>query len=207
MPSPGADAASAASVARARSSSGKLATLETSSSTTPNSLVETSEVRPADSTASSTTTRGSGGGPGGRWRRWERRRRPGGGAWRPVAARPRGAGQGAVRAARPASRGAGARAGGASRRGRAGRGSALAARLRVVGRASIVRIERRVHRDVRVDLLARHELELVDDALVVRVGHREEDAVAPHEDGQDPVASRRPRAARRRGARARSRPA
>ena len=42
-------------------------------------------------------------------------------------------------------------------------------------------------RDVRVDLLAGDELELVDDALVVRVGHREEDAIAAHEDRQDAV--------------------
>ena len=71
--------------------------------------------------------------------------------------------------------------------GTAGRGSGVSPRaLRVVGGRDRLD-ERRVHRDVRVDLLARHELELVDDALVVGVGHREEDAVAPHEHRQDAV--------------------
>ncbi len=42
-----------------------------------------------------------------------------------------------------------------------------------------------MHRDVREDLLAGHELQLVDDALVVRIGHRHEEAVAAHEDRQD----------------------
>ena len=71
--------------------------------------------------------------------------------------------------------------------GRAGRGSASRPapwrrRPRRWSCSSVVE-----HRDVRVDLLAGDELELVDDALVVRVGHGEEDAVAAHEDGQDPV--------------------
>ena len=42
-----------------------------------------------------------------------------------------------------------------------------------------------MHGDVGVDLLAGDELELVDDSLVVRVGHRHEDPVAPHQHGQD----------------------
>lgn len=63
----------------------------------------------------------------------------------------------------------------------------LALRLRLV-RGGDHLAQRRVHGDVRVDLLAGHELELVDHLLVVRVGHRQEDAVAAHEHGQDAVA-------------------
>ena len=62
----------------------------------------------------------------------------------------------------------------------------LAVRLGLVGGLDGLR-ERRVHRDVRVDLLAGDELELVDHALLVRVCRRQEDAVAPHEHRQDPV--------------------
>ena len=60
----------------------------------------------------------------------------------------------------------------------------LAARLAVVGGGDGAR-ERRVHGDVRVDLLAGDELELVDDPLVAGVRHGQEDAVPAHEDGED----------------------
>jgi hypothetical protein len=47
--------------------------------------------------------------------------------------------------------------------------------------------KRRLHGDVRIDLLARNELELVDYAFVARIGHGEKDAVSSHEHRQDAV--------------------
>ncbi len=75
-------------------------------------------------------------------------------------------------------------------------------RLQVVGRdvrADVVRLaslaelirrldhlaERVVERDVWKDAPARHELDLVDHALVRGIGHREEDAILLHEDRED----------------------
>src|SRR5580700_6162819 len=62
----------------------------------------------------------------------------------------------------------------------------VALRLRVVGGRDRPREGRR-EGDVRVDLLAGDELELVDDPLVLRVRHREKDAVRALEHRQDLV--------------------
>jgi hypothetical protein len=62
----------------------------------------------------------------------------------------------------------------------------LSSRLGVVRRGNALD-EGRVHGDVRVRLLAGHELELVDHPFVVRIGHGQKKPIPAHQDRQDSV--------------------